>query len=259
MDNRVRNWIIVSICMFAVLVVGFAALYRPTPVVVASAVTPTAYGENGKCYYAQYQEEVDKLKTEGKCPVTWVAARAPDPWLYTYWWWYSSPYYYGMFVPGMYHSSYISYTNTTYTNNRSAIDNASSKATYRDTSGKIINGSEAAKKANFTSSGGARSESPSQGNARTNSSASQPSSSGQGSSSVSQPKPASQPAQPASQPASGNARPAVAVEQPKPAAPAPAAARPAPPAPPPPAPAARSAPAPAPASAPSGGGARSGR
>lgn len=115
--------------------------------------SPAAYGQNGVCYYVNSPAEVVALQNAGLCPRTWVAGPMPDYWLNEYYPYYSSPVYYTSYVPVRLRATYVRTEHTYYAAHSSAIRTASSKATYKSSSGGTVKGTTVIKSKSTFGSG----------------------------------------------------------------------------------------------------------
>lgn len=129
----------------------------------APTYRPTAYGENGHCYYLNSPLEVDQLRRDGLCPGNWTPMAAPSPWLYRYGSYYYSPAYVSHYVPGPARNSTLSTGTTFLRDHKADVSAAQRDATYvtiKDGKpGKTVPASKIAKQVSSGKFGG--------GNART--------------------------------------------------------------------------------------------
>lgn len=132
-------------------IAALAGCSSGTPVSYA----PAAYGQNGDCYYVDSPAEATALLAAGLCPAGWVAYPAPLVWRESYYPYYSSPAYYGRYVPVSYRTVYVTHETTFHTTYSSAITTASSKATYKTSTGKTVTGTTA--KMKFSTGSGSNS------------------------------------------------------------------------------------------------------
>jgi hypothetical protein len=77
-----------------------------------SYITPSAYGENGHCYWIDDPAEVTALMAAGDCPVNWTPMRAPSAWEAMYYGYYSSTFYSSHYVVASHRSVYVTHVHT---------------------------------------------------------------------------------------------------------------------------------------------------
>jgi hypothetical protein len=103
---------------------------------------PTAWGENGHCYWVHSPDEVTApgygLIAQHRCQSGWSAMRAPDPWLMSHYDYYRSPAYV-VYVPQSQRSSWPPRTLTVFgSTHHDQIVVAESRTKWTDASGKAI-------------------------------------------------------------------------------------------------------------------------
>lgn len=170
----------------------------------APVYRPSAFGENGSCYYVDSVEEVYALQRAGLCQSGWGAQHAPDSWLYRYGSYYGSPSYVNSYVPQQRRQVVIVQERDFLNAHKADVKRESAKATYvtvkkNGTVGKTVTGNKLPKAVKAGKFGGGDRKISSGGGDRnvcckSTSGKSESRTSGLSSSSVSKPRPVSRPA-----------------------------------------------------------------
>jgi hypothetical protein len=102
------------------------------------AYRPTAFGENGQCFYAHDREEAISLQAAGLCDRSWLPTPMPAYWQARYHPYYASPAYYDQYVPPRTRTVYVQVQRDWGNANRSAIATETKRATYLGSNGKQV-------------------------------------------------------------------------------------------------------------------------
>jgi hypothetical protein len=91
-----------------VLVLGLAACSQGGDDEREVSYEPAAYGENGRCYYIEDEDEVEALKEEGRCNRSWTPLIMPIFWYSMYAPYYGSLAYRDRYVPSARRAAFAS-------------------------------------------------------------------------------------------------------------------------------------------------------
>lgn len=110
---------------------------------------PADYGVTGHCYWAGSAAEAAALQDAGLCPRSWAPTPMPLAWHEEYWDYYDSSAYVDTYVPARARTVYVRTEATFGRVNRAAITTRSRQATYRSSSGTLVNGTAVTAKTRF--------------------------------------------------------------------------------------------------------------